>query len=488
MGESFIRDGLPATLARAAKKHSMFPPGCKVIVGISGGADSTALLHALCELRPFFSCELYAAHVNHCLRGESSDGDEKFARAACESLGVPFFSHRADAAEFAKRESLSIEEAGRRIRYGYFDRLLAETGADKIAVAHTRNDSVETTLLNFVRGSGMLGLRGISPVRGNIVRPLLYATRDQVLEYLDAKKIPYRTDESNADDSYARNRMRNYVIPEIKRNFPEADKAIARAAEILSEEDEYLSIFAREAMQRCLVPDAADDGTPALDVDSLSGFPLSIVRRILREWISLNNARAEDAGGLKNISASHVEAVAGLVSGGSGRVVQLPAKLRVKREYGKLVICRQNDSRARVKNSYALSCDAPVIAESFGLAVRVSFEGTGDNAAGGCTKEFRYDRIRAPLSLRSRLPGDRIYFEGVGEKKLQDYFTDKKIPRDLRDGIPLIADGGEILWILDGAGRVSGRYAPEAGAASVFITVSSLYEYKKGRVALEGNA
>ena len=192
----------------------------KVLIALSGGKDSVALLLFLTHYAKMLNITLYAAHVNHMIRSDEADNDERFCRELCEEKGVVFFSKRFNIPEIAREKSVSVEEAAREIRYGYFDELTKRYGIDKIATAHTASDNTETVLYNIMRGSGTQGICGIPPVRDNIIRPLIFCTKEQTEEYCNTKGVSFCIDRTNFDDVYDRNNIRLNIVPHMKkRNF-----------------------------------------------------------------------------------------------------------------------------------------------------------------------------------------------------------------------------------------------------------------------------
>jgi tRNA(Ile)-lysidine synthase len=446
-------------------------PGDNVIAAVSGGADSTAMLHMLNESK----IKITAAHVNHHLRGDDADEDERFVADMCKRLGITLRVHHADVACVALKEGLTIEEAGRQCRYAFFDALLNETGAHKIAVAHNLDDSVETVLFNLARGSGLQGLCGIPPVRGNIVRPLINTPRSEIEKYLRDNGIPYRTDATNLTAEFTRGRVRKFILPAITEHVNRnALNNIARNSEILRAEEDFLTEAAAVAYKKCVINECFKDDTgnfavensnsSRVDIDAnilLNEHP-AIIRRVIRLAYASTNGSAKD------LSARHVEQSLDILRGGTGRKTELPGPITVRKEYSKLIF--ENENAETSELCELLEWNKPVYLQSAGITVAVS-DAPWQNFT--CTKLFRYDKLKNVLVLRTRRPGDRITFPG-GTRKLQDYFTDKKVPRAQRGLVPLIADGSEILWILDTAGRVNERYKPAAGEKCFYISIGGI--------------
>lgn len=267
-------------LREAIARYQMLSFGDGVVVGVSGGADSMALLDMLCTGLPELQLQVAVCHINHQLRGAESDADEQFVRAACARYHVQCFCFTEDAAALAARNGQSVELAARELRYRQFEALADRLGA-KIATAHTLSDSMETMLFHLARGTGLRGLAGIPPVRARIIRPLIGMTRMQVEAYLAARSLPYRIDSSNLTDGYTRNRIRHHLVPELYQLNPSADMAVGRLQALLRETEEYLQEQARQQLGRLQEGDK-------VSLLELRALPIALRRAILvqllREW------------------------------------------------------------------------------------------------------------------------------------------------------------------------------------------------------------
>jgi tRNA(Ile)-lysidine synthase len=446
----------------------------------------------LCAEREASGLTVIAAHLNHSLRGEESDGDQRFVEEICERWGVPLRVQQAHVLGLAKEHKLTLEEAGRQCRYAFFNALLRETGAQKIAVAHNLNDNAETVVLNLARGTGLTGLTGIPARRGNIVRPLINTSRAEIEKYLNENNIPFRTDATNLSGEFARGRVRNFILPALIENVNgNAVGNIARSGAILRAEDEYMGQAAERVYERVKILHYSKffSHPVVLNAAALSAEHPAIIRRVLRL------AYADCNRSVKDLSAPHVEQAFDILRGTSGRQANLPG-VTVRMEYGRLIFekpAREKATLSKPGSSEAnLSGEANGIHSSHGsLSLYVPLEwgrpvyvsalnktfvtGLGQPCKileNTCTKLFRYDTLKSVLILRTRRPGDRITLPG-GTRKLQDYFTDKKIPRTRRDNIPLLTDGGQVLWIMDEPDRVNERYKPAGGESTFYVSVTS---------------
>ncbi len=422
------------------QRYHMIEEGMRVIVGVSGGADSTYLLQVLRQYQREVSFELLAVHVEHGLRGEDSRADAAFVRELCESEGIPCRVVPAQVRQRAKKEKLSLEEAGRKERYRIFREILQEWDAQRIAVAHNRNDQAETVLMNLARGSGLKGLGGIKPVQGEIIRPLLFTGRDEIEEALRASGISWRTDKTNLDEDCTRNRIRLSLLPMMERKLNQQSTLhIAQAGMRLQDVQRYLTEQAGEAAARCFRE----------DVILLSPFcqedPL-IRRELLRKML-------ERCGGMKDVGAVHIRMLEDLIEMPCGKRVSLPGNLSVIREEDALRFVKEADVLREPIPAAALPVPGQIL---FGtLCVRTECVENSPEIMRQIadekqyTKWLSYDTITNSLQVRTRQTGDYLIINTEGGKqKLKDYLIDQKVPAGKRDELPLVADGPHILWVV----------------------------------------
>lgn len=420
------------------QKHAMVKPGDLVILGVSGGPDSMALLYIMKQLASQGNFLIAAAHLNHCLR-EEADQEEHFVKSYCQQWQVPFYSRKAKITEVAAQRRQSLEEAGRDERYRFFRELQAELGAASIATAHHEDDAAETVMHHLIRGSGLKGLRGILPVSQGIIRPLLCANRCQIERFLDDNSIKYCTDLSNFESVYMRNRIRHELIPFLKKEFnPRIVEALNQLAEIVREENAAIEMET-ERMWAGLA--AEKPSGVAMDVAKLNDLPRAYQRRLVLKALSL----VADEGGWRLKDVDYVLSL--LNKPGSDKRLQLSRGVAVAKVYDKLEFSQERWEVA----AFCYKVDIPgkmYIAEiNFGIITDIIKKNAFNPEPGDIYLD--YDRLHLPLFIRSRRIGDRFKPAGFeGSKKIKDYFIDLKIPARERDYIPLLASQEEIYAVI----------------------------------------
>lgn len=443
------------------EQNKMLKKGDSVVVGISGGADSVCMLNLLNSYRDKLGISLFALHVNHHIRGQEADRDEAFVEALCKNLMIPCRTVHVDVPKLAIEQSISEEEAGRYARYNAFEEYCKEVGAQKIAVAHNKDDVAETVLHNLFRGTGIKGLSGIPSTRKldsgiTIIRPLLAVTRAEIEAYLSKCNMTFQTDSTNEETDYTRNRIRLKLIPYIEECINSSARAnIIQAADTLSEISQYMDMQIVQAYQK-YVKDFLWHS---------SGFDLP--RPIATGLIRLMIDRL--VGTLKDITKTHIDFVMDLRFKQVGKKIEIPYNIVFERTYDGIK-AYVDEGRGRVwadSNNYYSETDyvsqAPVemdyddqaLAETdceSQTPVEMVVEDAPDDVASIpkllYTKWLDYDKIKKPL-IRHRLPGDYIVIDQKGgRKKLKDYLIDEKVPRAKRDDLWLVADGSKVLWVV----------------------------------------
>lgn len=466
------------------RAEGLISEGDHVVVGVSGGSDSVCLLSVLWELKELLKTEISAVHVNHMLRGDEALRDQNFTEELCRELDVPCRIYSEDIAAMAKREQLSVEESGRVFRYRCFEDSLE--GEGKIAVAHHLDDHCETVLMNLFRGSGVEGLTGISPRRGNIVRPLMCTGKDEIEDYLERKGLSCCEDSTNLETDYMRNRIRLELLPYIREKInPGADRHIAGMSAVLRDVMKHIGDEAAAAAGQIIDREPPGDKlkagkAPVLSMDSRAFGEQDAA--IQREVIRLALCRA--CGSVKDIQMSHIEDLRALFSKKSGSSMSLPYGLRAIRDYDSVVIDRVAEGEPSDELMIPVETDTGdkfcVELENFSLSFSVK-PAKGNKMAEIpqklYTKCFDYDKIKGSLFLRRRRAGDYMEISGGRKKSLKRILIDDKIPSSLRDELVLLAEGSHVLWIVDN-GRISEYYKITEKTGHVLTADASVYAAK----------
>lgn len=333
---SDIRRQFADAVAGTISRHQMIREGDRILVGFSGGPDSTALARILMELAPDLGFSIGLAHLNHGLRGEDADRDEAFARAFAADHNLELNAVRVDIKALAAKEKQSIEDAGRKARYAFYQQVLTEKGYTRIATGHHRDDHTEQVLMNLVRGTGPTGLKGISPVREDgVIRPLIRRTKSDILAYLTALDQPFVTDASNEDPAFLRNRVRHRLMPFMEKEFnPELRAGLDRLSRIISQEDAFMDQKAAEVFGAALLQHKTE--TLTLSLDPLNGCHPAIACRVIRKAIHRVKQN------LKRISQRHIQDILELAGASeTGKHLDLPGRIRVYRQKDALLFRKE---------------------------------------------------------------------------------------------------------------------------------------------------
>lgn len=441
-------------VCRAIERWNMLEEASCVAVGLSGGADSVSLLHSLYSLREKYGFSLRAVHVNHGIRGEAADRDEAFCVEFCEKLGIPIEVFHFDVPAIAARQGKGLEECGRCCRYECFEKI-CEKYSCRIATAHTLSDSAETMLLNIARGCGISGLRGIPAVRGNIIRPLILCSREDVEQYCAENGLSFVTDETNFDDAYSRNRVRLNIIPELKKLNPDFLEAAARLSDSAAADEQYL----RENTVKALSFAANEDGK-SWKVDEIKEFPAAIRRRAIIEICETLFDKSPDF--------THIQLVESVINAGSGAVtLGKDAVLTVFN--GMLCAAVKHEAAGEWKLAAAERLTLPDGREAF--VERVTYDEFVNRAknnkllfksAVGC------DIISVNTFLRNRREGDFFSPAGRGvTKKVKKLFNEAHVPAEERGRLVIAEQDGRIIWIERFGAAQGMKPSPECGCVSI---------------------
>lgn len=443
-------DILKEKVLNSIKKYNLVDAGDKIVLGVSGGPDSVCLLNILHSLESELQITIVVSHINHMLRGEESDADESHVRGLCERLGVDFFSKAINIGEYSKNAGISTEEAGREARYNEFKALAGKTGASKIAVAHNKNDQAETVLMRIIRGAGLEGLRGMDFKRGIIIRPLLDVERGEIEEYCRRNFLDFRTDSSNLENVYTRNKLRLDLIPFINNLFDtNITESIFKMSSILKDDNDLIDSMVSTYFAQTIKGKAGSEVN--LDLRLLNSYHPAIRRRIIRFAIE------EIKGDLKGIQYIHIEDSVNLaLSGKTGSKIHLPGNIRVLRSYGTLKIFLESKKVRQAAFDKTINIPGKTLIESENKLVEaevyerhLNYIPTADSFESEFVKYFDYEKLNSGINIRTRREGDVFKpCNSIGTKKLKEYFIDKKIPRENRDLIALVVKGNEVVWVI----------------------------------------
>ncbi len=482
------------------RKHRMLTQGITVLAAVSGGADSVCMLHFLLSVADKYGIKIITVHVDHMLRGAESEDDRRFVAELCGRLGVQLFAEAHNVREAAAGCGGNIEETAREIRYSVFGRIATACGAERIAIAHNRNDRAETVLMNIIRGTGTDGLKGISYVNGKIIRPLLDVSRKEIEDYCRINSLGYRTDSTNLTDIYTRNKVRLKLIPYIDSEFgADIVGSLCRLADIAASDNEYLEEEARRRLESITIS-GGDAGTGTgkgigtgtnkivLDRAGFEGVHEAVSTRIIRQCIS----KIKD--GMKGIgiSSKHMATVSDFISEGrTGARIQLPGGVRILRSYDRIIIYTDNCGSEGSITDFCVPLKVPgmtyisdpgifIKAETVNIeeyktvaaqkSRNVPSFGKSPSSGWNChlpvTEFFDCSICGAGINIRNRMEGDMFCPIGKGGScSLKKYMINRKMPAGLRGSIPLAACGREVLWVI--GDRTSELYKVKDDACEV---------------------
>ncbi|MBM4405381.1 MAG: tRNA lysidine(34) synthetase TilS [Chloroflexi bacterium] len=457
-------------IADFLRARKLAPSRSVLLVGISGGPDSVALLHALASLRPSLSFRLHAAHLNHRLRGNESEADAGYVRDLCRALDIPLTIESAEVEAYRRRARLSLEEAGRHIRYGFFATVAKKVGAQAVLLGHTADDQAETVLMHLLRGSGLGGLRGMEAVsawRGAsgatlvVARPLLTTRRRETHDYCTAHRLAPRRDSSNRSLKFFRNRVRLELLPALRSYNPRIEDALLRMAEGASHADDYLKEQVA-ALWKSLAT-LSKEGI-SLEKDAFAKLPLAL------QTVALQRALAHLRGNLEGIEWEHLAAMREIAAGPAGRSTSLPGGLRFEAGYRELTLRREAPPQAPPPSETPLAVPGAAAFGEWSFTAKLTAMPKSPRPS---PNVLWLDAAWAErrLTLRVRRPGDRFTPSGMrAPKKLQDFMVDAKLPRSLRDRLPLLCADGAILWLVGlRASALASR--PKAGQRALRVTL-----------------
>jgi tRNA(Ile)-lysidine synthase len=436
------------------KNYRMLKRGDRVVVGVSGGADSVSLLHFLCSLREKLDLTICAAHLNHSFRGDEADKDARFVEQLSLNLGVHCHVGKIDVPKYQQDNKISAQLAARKMRYCFFAQVAKEWGAGKVALAHNRDDQAETVLLRLIRGAGLDGLSGIPPVRDDdgftIIRPFLSVSRQEIEQYCQENKLDFRTDQSNFKTMYLRNKVRLELLPYLKRDFnPRLDVLLAQTAQLLQEERKYLEA----ETERVFAQIVEEEGLNRVRI-SLAGFkqqPLAIQRRLFRKAVVFLKGNSQELGSDRLSDLMEL-----MKRGRVGAEGEIKEGLIARKGYDSFILeWKEKDLFAPVSFKYSLALPGTTFIPELSLELKGELLSKDEylfrkqDVSDNFQAFFDWEKLSFPLMVRNRCSGDRFKPLGMmGSKKIKKLFIDEKVPLEERSYVPLIDSPEGIIWVV----------------------------------------
>jgi tRNA(Ile)-lysidine synthase len=450
------------------KHNNLIDRGDTVLVGVSGGPDSICLLHVLFVLKEELDIKLYAAHINHMLRGEFADEDQEYVSRFCSHLNIDLFTKKYNIKDIAAKKRISLEEAGREVRYSFFELCSLKINANRIAVGHNKNDQAETILMNIIRGTGIEGLKGMDYCRNKVIRPLLDTNREEIEKYCEEHKLNPRIDSTNYESIYTRNMVRLKLVPYIDHLFnTKVVDTIYRMSLLIRDEYDFMDYYTETQYEKSIAN--INKNSVCLFTREISENHIAIAKRIIRRAIT------DVKGSLKDIESIHIQDVYSLCTEGrAGAEIHLPGGMRVSKSYDTVKIFYPNQDNAPVDFEVSVNIPGSTTVKQYNFLINASIidislinstERNVNNEVENYKKImynsliqfFDYDKLSTGINIRNRRNGDVFFpYKSNGTKKLKEFFIDNKIPRNIRSSIPLIAMGNEIVWIV--GYKISDKY------------------------------
>jgi tRNA(Ile)-lysidine synthase len=433
------------------REKGLFSAGDKIVVAVSGGADSVCLLHILERHKDELGIQIYVAHLNHQLRGTESEADAAYVSELARKLGIPATVDCQDVASYHIQKGGSLEEAAREMRYRFLAEVMKRVGASRVAVGHICDDHIETILLHLLRGSGTTGLGGLQPFSVisygeqdgslEVVRPLLKIMRQETLGYCRSHRLAPRSDSSNESFTFLRNRIRLELLPLLRKYNPKIDEGLLRLGEIAGDETLFM-----EQRVSAVWQELARMGNDVLylDMDNMRALPRALQRCIFRKAVR------QVRGDLRDIEAGHIEDMMKFLSKPAGKSLCLPDGLTLSTGYGRLILAQaQADTCPLPMLRDTSNIDVPGETDLPGWRITAEIVTGATGTDNGFSASFDLDKLGRKIVVRPRRPGDRFQPLGMNEnKKLQDFMVDSKIPRSWRDRVPVVSSDDRVLWVV----------------------------------------
>ncbi|MBS3740378.1 tRNA lysidine(34) synthetase TilS [Candidatus Bipolaricaulota bacterium] len=438
-------------------RHSI--ENSSILVALSGGTDSIALLHFLLELKEEFNLELSIAHLDHGLRGKASEKDARFVRSKAREMGLSATINKREVSRVVDEENLSLEEAAREVRYEFLSEIADEQGVDYVALGHNRNDQAETVLMNIIRGAGLRGLGGMQEVKGRYIRPLLKLKRDEIKNYIETRGLDYRRDKTNKNTDFLRNRIRHELVPELEDHYnPKVVENLTRMAELAEEAHSFIEDRADDVSRDIRIMKKVDE--TCFDRAKLSALNTYLQKAVIRKLIS------KVKGDLQDVTSTHVDNVL-------SKIGDEPARTRLSLPGVTFTLNRntacfvrefnpggQEEFRYEIQPGETLELEEVSISINLELVSKSEELNPEKYLSDSLTEFVDWGKVEQPIIVRNRNEGDRFKPLGMrGEKKLKDFFIDEKVPFEERDKVPIVCDKEGIIWVV--GHRIDERYKLE---------------------------
>jgi tRNA(Ile)-lysidine synthase len=451
------RNPVSAILTRVKEtidRYHMIEPGDSVGVAVSGGIDSVALLDILASIKDQLHISLTVLHLNHGIRGAEALRDQRFVQDLSERYALPYLGTVADCPGYRKEHSLSLQQAARELRYRFFDEACQTHGLDKVAIGQTADDQAETVLMRLIRGGGARGLKGIPPLRGPYIRPLIEVWRDELLHYARRKGLAFVQDSSNQKETYLRNRIRHSLLPALQGYNPSIKQRLLHLAQVLGEDTSFLEELADEVAQGIIT---ATDKEVSIAIPALLALPAALQARVIqRAFASLASGDL--------LEYPHVKGIMALIQEqGGSKGMPLPCGYEAIRTYDRLLMGRKETPAPGIAGEIDLLIPGKTRLDGLGVEIEATvYQGSPHPASDPKAAYLDFQQLTFPLRCRTFQPGDSFIPLGMNTlKKLKNFFIDLKIPRADRFKIPLVISGKDICWV---AGlRIDERYRIKEG-------------------------
>ncbi|MCC0696739.1 tRNA lysidine(34) synthetase TilS [Clostridioides sp. ES-S-0048-02] len=427
-------------------KHNLIQKGDKIVLGLSGGPDSVCLLHVLNRLKKDFNIEIYAAHLNHQIRGIEAQKDALYVSKLCEDMGIVFFVKSINVPKYCENEGLSLEEGARKLRYEMFYEIKDKIKANKIAIGHNLNDQAETVMMRIMRGTGLKGLKGIDYIRDNcIIRPILDVERIDIEEYCKAYNLNPRIDKTNLENIYTRNKIRLDLLPYMKDNFnSNVIESIVRMSNSLKSDNDYIEKEAEAKFRE--VSNIKEKSFVEINLEDFICLHDAIKVRVLR------NSIKHILGDTNFVDQKHIEDIMSLESDSKvNKMITLPRNIFVYRKKDSIILTNEEIISEEIEFYYNIPSNGFIKIKELKQIIEtqvMSIDRYKSMKLDNSSKGFDFNKVKGGIVIRSRRQGDKIKL-AMGSKKVKDLFIDLKIPREERCKIPIITDSEGIICVGD---------------------------------------